>query len=147
MPWKVTVIFPDHHKPFVGDDLRLDRAVSTLVEFIGPDGQPASPPWRDRRPVSRDVDSHTRAIEQVGRRFPLVNRPSVPNPDQPLPPPIDIPACFAADQGGYESYNSGGGQDNNPYNEKTEQDLHKWWLNGWLRAEFGDGELDDDTSI
>lgn len=145
MPWKLTVIFPDSHKPFCGAIVQLGHAMSQELVFLDDNGKPAIPPPPPPSRMSRDVDSHQRAIESAGRRFPPNNRAPVANPEVPPPPPTD-PILADSDAVGYSSYDRGVPRDSNPYAD-PEDPRYRAWEAGWDRAAYGDDGSDDDRRI
>lgn len=152
MPWKLTIIFPDDNKPFLGSEVRLGYAQSTLLEFVDAEGKVTRPPppppsafARDGR--SRDLTSHLNALHSTVRRFPsTANLPTFVNPDAPPPPPSD-PILGEADSAGYMAYSDGSPIADNPYDIHKEQEQHAAWGGGWKRAQYGDIDRDDESVL
>jgi hypothetical protein len=140
MPWKVTVMFPDGRRPMIGDRIHLGEAYSHTVEYVDASGQLAAPALPPRQ------YNEDRLPAPSQRTFSRPNLPTVPNSDIPAPPPVDNPELFDADQGGYVAYSdTGKGFDDNPHHPIQEPQRHQAWANGWRRAEYQDGDLDDDS--
>lgn len=148
MPWKVVVLFPDDFKPMLGRVLPLDRAMHTSLEYIDKSGDLQPPPWiqynrtDDRRTPSVE-DRVARARNHIGV---AQDRPSIPNPDVPPPPPSDLNLA-EADDAGYAAYSKGRTRESNPYHPVGDRARYEAWAGGWDRAEYGDPGDGDDSQL